>query len=280
MLMYQWPEDAVQSKPAPQIGCIINGHSDFRVGNYTLHVPAGHFIIVPPGIPHPDGSRGHMEGKGTCDILWLTLWSDVFRCWICHSINQEHLPMEPTEACFVKDASAGSFFLALAEEASEREAQYQQVCESLHLAMWTVIQRRIGEGRFQQDIRLNSPEDGLQRQIDDPIALAQEYVRSHLQDHLTLASVAQRVYLSRAQFARRFHAETGQTFNDFINQCRVEEASRLLTETEWSLAIISEFTGVTREHMRSVFLKRTGQTPLEFRLSQRTLIRQQQSKST
>lgn len=269
MATHCWPDDGLLCKRTPQLACIISGHSDFRAGDYLVHVPAGHFIIIPPGVPHPDGSRGHTEGSTSCDILWLALWNDVFRCWICRSQGVEHLPAVRSESCFIQEPQASAFFLALAEEASAQEEGYRQVCDGLLLALWTIIHRRLGQGRFFQSANFTEAEERTRIQADDPVALAQQYIRTHLHSHLTLADVAQRVYLSRAQFARRFHQEAGQTFTGFVTQCRLEEAGRLLVETDWPLSTIAQLMGITSAHLRETFTRYRGQTPAEFRKAER-----------
>ncbi len=80
-----------------------------------------------------------------------------------------------------------------------------------------------------------------------------------------MANVAQTVYLSRAQFARKFSAETGQTFTGFVTACRLQEARKLLAETNWPITAISEVVGMTPAHLRNLFTEHTGMSPGEFR---------------
>jgi AraC-like DNA-binding protein len=269
MALYHWPSDGLLTKREPQLACILSGRSDFRISDYVIHVPEGHFIVVPPGVPYPDGSRGHLDGNGSCDILWLTQYAGVLRCWMCHSRNQEHPAAAACESCFVQDPKIYAYLSALSEEATDREHGYEHVCRSLLSVLWTLLHRRIGRGQFFQDNRFAPGEQLSLTATGTPIALAQQYIRSHLHEHLTMAGVAQRVYLSRSLFARLFTQETGLTFTAFVTQCRVESARKLLLETQWPLTTISETTGITPEHLRAIFLRHTGQTPQEFRLTQR-----------
>jgi AraC-like DNA-binding protein len=269
MAMYEWPEDGLLAKHTLHLACIISGRSDFRVADYILHVPAGNFILIPPGVPHPSGARGHIEGKGYCDILWLTLWSNVFRCWICHTSDDEHRDAAPSESCFIQDPRAAALFQALAEEATTREARFQEACASLLRALWIVLHRRIGTGHFFQSISHLGDQEKPVSSFKSPVVSAQQYIRTHFHEHLTLANVAQHVYLSRAQFAQRFHEETGETFNAFVTRCRLEEAKRLLVETDWPISAVSESAGITPMHLRSLFLRDLHQSPREYRNAQR-----------
>jgi AraC-like DNA-binding protein len=269
MAISEWPEDGLLAKHTLQLACVIKGRSDFRVGDYILHVPAGHFIVVPPGVPQPSGARAHVEERGVCDILWLTLWNDVFRCWICHTRDEEHLPARHNESCFVREPRAHALFQALAEEAAAREAGFEETCSHLLRTLWLILHRRIGEGRYFQNVGFQNVDERVADSTESPITRAQHYIRAHLDERLSLADVAQRVYLSRAHFARRFHAESGETFIAFVTRCRLEEARRLLLETDWPISTVSEFTGITPTHLRTIFLRHEKQAPREFRRTRR-----------
>jgi len=264
MAISHWREDGLLSKRELQIACVLQGRSSFRTGQCLLELPAGTFVLIPPGVPHPDGLHSHSLPHEQCDILWLTLYDHVLRYWMCHSQGTEHLLARYNASCFVNDPMAIQLFQILKQEVSEKETGYRQSCLGLMLALWTIIHRRLHNGQFFQSIFAVTLKDILHH-TDSPIIQAQEYIRSHLHKRLTIADVAKRVYLSRAQFARRFPRETGATFTEFLTQCRLQEAQRLLLETTWPISTISSATGLTPAHLRNIFLKHTRQTPNEFR---------------
>lgn len=100
----------------------------------------------------------------------------------------------------------------------------------------------------------------------DPIALAQQYIREHLSESLTIDKVARHVRLSRTQFIKRFRQETAETFNAYLTRCRLEQARNMLENTDLTIRFISEFLGYGSDvHFYRLFLKHEGLTPSAYR---------------
>lgn len=88
----------------------------------------------------------------------------------------------------------------------------------------------------------------------------------HLDQTLTLASVAARAHPSTRTLARRFHHETGQNLIGWIDQRRVERAQALLEETDLTVTEIAYGVGFgSTESLRRSFMRRTGTTPRDYR---------------
>src|SRR5690606_18857067 len=82
------------------------------------------------------------------------------------------------------------------------------------------------------------------------------YIRTHLKQQLTIEKVAQQMYMSPRQFTRQLRQQGNQSFVDILNECRMEEARRLLTDTQWSIATISTELGFVSPAYFNVFFKR------------------------
>ena len=104
---------------------------------------------------------------------------------------------------------------------------------------------------------------------DDPSALTigvADYVRKHIFEPIKTEDVAQALFVSRGFLSTKFKQETGMSLADFIQNEKVEEAKRLLTRTDQPLLAISTYLGFSSQsHFNSVFKKRTGMTPKEYR---------------
>lgn len=99
----------------------------------------------------------------------------------------------------------------------------------------------------------------------DPIALAQEYIRSNLSERLSLDKVARSVYMSRRLFTNQLRDKTGQSFQEYLNDCRFKKSCNLLAETDWSIGMIGSFVGLKPTRLREMFHQRVGISPTEFR---------------
>lgn len=95
---------------------------------------------------------------------------------------------------------------------------------------------------------------------------AEEYIRLHLTENLTISQIASRFYLNSNYFAKLFKAEVGVTPLYYINQKRIEKGKYLLEHTQFSIGEISGETGFSDElYFSRVFKKYAGMSPLAYR---------------
>jgi transcriptional regulator GlxA family with amidase domain len=100
----------------------------------------------------------------------------------------------------------------------------------------------------------------------DTLEQALSWMAAHLDEDMTVESLAARAHMSPRTFARRFRAETGTTPYHWITGQRVLLAQRLLEETDETIDVIAERTGfgnaaVLRHH----FGRWRGTTPQAYR---------------
>jgi AraC-like DNA-binding protein len=273
----RWPEDGIQEKKVAQLACVVNGKADLTFGSYALSSSAGYFFFIPPGVPHPGGGKSfpHLSlqaqrKKNSCDLIWFGPWGRTIRCYVCHSHGTKH-SHSARENYFILQARARDTFDLLTEEASGRGENHEDTCWDLLRAFLTIADRELHSGHvlhlgastFNEEA-IGSEEEG------DAIERAQNYVRSHLGEPLGIDKVAQQIHMSRALFTRRFREQTGQSFNEFITHCRIQEASTLLRESDWAISLIASNIGFrSPAHFTRLFQDRTGATPTEFRATHR-----------
>ena len=97
-------------------------------------------------------------------------------------------------------------------------------------------------------------------------AQAADYVRDHLTEPISVAKMAETMYVSRPYLSRRFKADTGESITDYILRNKAQEAGRLLSYTDRSAADIGNYLGFSSQgHFSRVFTKYMGMTPGEYR---------------
>lgn len=101
-----------------------------------------------------------------------------------------------------------------------------------------------------------------------PVRLACEYIDKNYQEDINLNKISNYVSLSKNYFCNIFKKETGITIWDYLIRIRMEEAKRMLLETEQKTYEISERVGYDDpSYFGRLFKKYTGFTPMEFRES-------------
>lgn len=104
------------------------------------------------------------------------------------------------------------------------------------------------------------------RLISPQIIHAQDYLKTHITDDISIADAAEHVAMSRYYFSRRFRAETGMTPQEFLLETRLTYAKKRLAESNDSIeqiALDCAFSS-SSNFIRS-FKKSTGMTPYHFR---------------
>jgi transcriptional regulator GlxA family with amidase domain len=94
----------------------------------------------------------------------------------------------------------------------------------------------------------------------------QVWMADHLDQPLSVDTLAERVAMSARNFARVFGQELGTTPGRYLLQLRVEAARRLLEQTDKSLGQVASACGFrSADVMRRAFLRALGTTPLRYR---------------
>lgn len=98
------------------------------------------------------------------------------------------------------------------------------------------------------------------------VALVQVYVLANLTGDLTIADLAKAANMSARNFSRVFTREARITPAEFVERARVDAARMMLESSPVPLKTVAYQCGFRdAQHMRSVFNRRLGVTPQQFR---------------
>ena len=103
---------------------------------------------------------------------------------------------------------------------------------------------------------------GCRKEVEE----AKRFVRDNYGEKLSVAQVAGIINMSESRFAHVFKKETGISFWEYVNQIRMNEAEKLLRETDLRVSEIAERIGMDNPNYFSArFKERKGIGPLEYR---------------
>lgn len=184
--------------------------------------------------------------------------------WRCAAALQRRYPGLSVEGdrIFVKDGnvwtSAGitsgiDLALALIEEDLGIEAS-RATARSL-----VVYHRRPGgQSQFSALLELDPPSDRFRSVLT--------YVREHIDDKLSIETLASVACLSARQFSRSFTAETGETPAKAVERLRAEAARERIEDGMEPIEIIAKKVGFgDPERMRRAFMRLFGHPPQSLR---------------
>lgn len=134
---------------------------------------------------------------------------------------------------------------------------------------------RLVEGQFSPEIRRSfeshayaQHESNLHQ--DELIIEAQEYLREHSADSLSMQELANKLQLSMRTFNRRFKRATELTPGDYLHNLRLNNARELLRTSNLSINEVAAQAGYPdSSYFCARFKKTMGLTPLSYRKSAR-----------
>lgn len=264
-----WPELGLNEVSVLKLACVISGHVDFQLDKQAVLCGPGHFIFIPPGMPHPDGSRNITDTtKSTfSEILYFRLLPKALVCWISR-YEAGKTPRRQSPNYLITHAHAVQQFRILMEETVSDSPAPLDLSKKLLQSFLRLFDREIQAKRYLL-VSMRSDERSEEHQFRESGNFAEDlhhYIQSHLCERPTLEGVARDMYLSRSHFSRRVRAETGKTFVELLNDHRIETAKELLRDTDWTISSIANFIGYqTPHHFQTLFRERTGMTPNTYR---------------
>ena len=266
----KWPDAGLNEVQKLKLACVLSGHIDYQLGNYRLQCGPGHFIFIPPGMPHSDGTKPYVDSEKSsrCDVLFFLMHFNALQCWISHS--QPNQKRRQAANYLILNERVTVLFRTFMEEVIENEDDSQDISQDLFNVFLSMLLREVESGRMQpilSTLSLTSLAATLPLPSNADFAVRlEQYLQSNLYKNLTIESVASEMYFSPAQFSRNVRRATGKTFNELLNEYRLEEAKKLLSTTQWTASAVAAFTGFkSPSYFRTFFRKRTGSTPSEFR---------------
>lgn len=93
-----------------------------------------------------------------------------------------------------------------------------------------------------------------------------KYVKEHCCEKLSLQSIANKFFFNPAYLGRIFKSYTGFSFNDFLIDCKMEQAVKLLESKKFKVCEIAEKVGYADvDHFCRVFKSKKGCTLSEYK---------------
>lgn len=272
-----WPEAELHELDVPKLVCILDGVIDFQAGEHVITCNQGHFILLPSRTPITFSD--HLPGKeydnreSSCTLFQINLYRDGIHCMV-HNCKQGEISGEPDANCLIRDPQTVQTFKLFTEELLSDEAADITISGYLLSALFLSMSREIAAGH-----QLNSAFHAI-KNTSGPSSVQEirDYMKAHLSEGLTIEKVAREMYMSPSKFTQYLRRESGQTFVEMLTECRITEGKFLLSETKWSIAIISDQLGFkSSTYFSAFFLRHAGFSPGVYRLQSQNVEIQRKS---
>ena len=244
----------------PEIELVyVNGGSGKRqIGSHVSYYTDGDLILIGSNLPHC-GFTDVLTGNKSESVVQMKqdfLGNDFF-----------NIPeMKKIQSLF-QIAKGGVAFTGRTKkkigekiEIMEYQTDFQRLLSILN------ILNELGNSKEYQV--LNAQGFSLQTEVkdNDRINIVFNYVKTNSKEEITLEEIANLVSMTVPSFCRYFKKITNKTFIQFVNECRLVHASKLLAEKPISITEVCFECGFNNfSHFNKSFKAFTGQNPSEYR---------------
>lgn len=144
---------------------------------------------------------------------------------------------------------------------SLRSARYTE-----RIIMLLQILNTIAQSEHNKIISKNTFRGSVNKSDDNRLNKIYHYTLNNFSKTITLKEVADIVHLCSNSFCRYFKSRTKRSYSSFLMEMRINHACKLLSETDYSVSVISYESGYMNlsnfnRHFKSI----KGKTPLEYR---------------
>lgn len=107
-------------------------------------------------------------------------------------------------------------------------------------------------------------------EIDNIAEQIAQYIKQHFAENLSIGHLCEKFFISKNSLYKLFRNYYGITVNEYVTTVRLEEAKKLLSETEDSVYCICDKIGFRNSaYFCRLFKKRFRQTPAQYRKENR-----------
>lgn len=250
-----------------EIYYLVSGERCYFIKNQTYHIRGGDVVLIPMDVLHKTSPSGRLSQPH--ERILINFRTEAFA---------DDLPDREGEINRLFDdypvmrltAEEQNFMQPLLSrmlaEQSRKETGYEDYCRLL-LSQLLLTLVRLAENR---PVDHGEAEAG-KRPYREVTEVA-KYITAHYEENLSLSGLAGRFHLSAYYLSHIFPRVTGMTLVAYINRVRIEQACRLLRETELPVTEIAYRVGYqSGTHFGRVFKKAKGVSPQGYRREQGTL---------
>lgn len=197
---------------------------------------------------------------------------------VCHN-NQIHgfiisgqmasedtrIPYLQEQTNWQENSYAFHYFKAVPKYRYEDIMSASRILHTLATSYFPFADHRINLSYHVQDLGVAQDAD-LQHVQRPEIRKTVEYIKNNLTCNLTLRNIAEEVFLSESYLSKLFKQEMKMNLMQYINQCRIQEAEKILKKSKASVDSIGRQLGYHRtSYFCKMFKQFTGETPHAYR---------------
>lgn len=267
---FEQPESHLHAHDFIEIAYVASGRGIHHIDGREYSVSKGDLFVINTHVPHEFRSYPDQPRLTVYNCIFTPEFIDVslmdcedFSNVANHFLFRSFFPEEVENPADIKLLDIDSRELEVLYEKMHREYYsqekgYVQMLRSYVIELLITVFRLYG--------RSSSPESGINRRRSQIIEDVIRYMKSNYAHEFKLEDLSLMAFLSRSYFCRLFKDTTGMTVFEYAQKIRMEEACRLLRETDRKIVDIAADVGYNDiKFFNTVFKRIMGKTPGQYR---------------
>lgn len=249
--------------PHYQLFTVLEGTGTRFIGDSIQYFEAGDTVFLGPNLPHLWRSdKMYFENNSTLKthgiVLYFTedfLGSDFF----------EKSEMSVLNA-LLKNSSRGLVWSGKTKQhVIERLLELRNIKGFKRILILLDLLHSLSQSKDYQFITNENYTNLHKLSETERMQKVYEYVSKNFKDTIKLSDIAEKVNMSEAAFCRYFKKRTNRSFVDFVNEIRIGNACKLLSQNTLNVSGICFESGFnTISNFNFHFKKIVGKTPSEY----------------
>jgi len=241
--------------PEYELTYIVKGSGYRIVGDSYEHFSEGDLVLLGCNLPHT--WSGKLEYGVDCEAVVIQFSKEFIASFLAFNeslLIKEMLETSARGICFENDEALVSKIIALTEATG-----VDRILKLLSIL--DVLSKR--QSVF---IASNTFHNVVSKKNEMRINKVCLFIQNNFYHKISLKEVAALIYLTESNFCKFFKKATGKTYSDYLNELRINEACRLLVQSEKTISQISYECGFeTLSYFNRVFLNKKGMIPSLYR---------------
>ncbi|WP_087938814.1 AraC family transcriptional regulator [Algoriphagus faecimaris] len=257
--------DKLHQHPQLQLTVILEGKGQLLSGDYMGRFSAGDVFFLGENAPHVFRSDPeYFEEDSSLKSAGNTVFFDFAALERAIGELDELLPLkrfhEFAGLCFQVFGWSQEKIMTLMEEFGKSEGLHRF---QLAIQILTILEKA---GDDLKQLNQEGVMRGLSEKDGSRMNQVMQYLLAHRFEKISLEETAAVANLSKEAFCRYFKLRTRKTFTQYLLQLRINEAQKLLQETDLGIAEIAFRVGFENlSYFNRTFKKITGLTPRDFK---------------
>jgi len=258
---YKYFENKLHSHEFVEISHIISGEAEHEIGGTKYKVHRGDLIAIRRGIPHTfrpiecDEPFVAYDLMFTENFLLQSSFGDSFdyALDVLFGRTGYHNDIHLARGAY---QIFGEIFHRIYTEFRTRHSGYLDLIRAYVTELIINLFRRLEDDSYAK----------FSSRIKDAVRSTTAFIDENFKDHLTLEDLSSRIFFSKDYLGKAFREITGMTVVAYIQNTRLSEACRLLSETDKTVSEIAELSGFgDLKSFYTVFKRTMNTTPRKYR---------------